>query len=464
MKIVKRWFDERYRAENIVYQLPKGTLFLHSKDPKTIDSVFAITSLIGSFFNDIIEVKGGTAHFLEHILGGRPNKTFKTKNQIDNYEFGTKKYPKIHSNAWTSRAGVIFYGTSHHKGETRLLKRIISMMEFDPEKMNKYIEKERKIILSELGEKSKPQKNSVLQFWKFAFKDLGPEYQRYVLGTEEDIKGIATNDLQKFYKVIFNRDAVILSLQSNLDISEETETLLNYADEIVFQNKNKIDKKPEEKIENQFRYKHFFHERATNIYVELSCFEKDLLKIDYNQRVTRILSYNLVNYLIFEIIREKKGYVYSSEAIYNSSLLAKYNSKGICFSTNKQNFVKALNEYFKIISKGAENFLKTASGKNWLESQISGTIFPNTMEYDDDYGRSKASHYLEGYDIYDYSKLKKAVLKVKSNDLTNYIKKVFLDTPHLVWIQSDLNEKTIYKDFKKTDYYKYQSKLPISQP
>ncbi len=463
MKILKRWIDERYGAENTIYELPSGTRLLHTVDMKTVDSIFSIYSSIGSLYNDILKVKSGTAHFLEHILAGNPNRIFQTKKQIDHYEFGTKKYPKINSNAWTSRLGVTFHGSTNTQGEHRLVKRIGSMIDVDAETFDKYIEKERKIILAEIGQRDKPEKDGTIQFFEFVFNNLPNEYKKYPLGSESDVEGISKEDLVTFFKHIFNSKSVILSLQSSQKISNKTMKELERIDRIIAGNNTVLTTQPSEKIENKFMFKHFYDEKARSISIEFEAFEKTQLKQDYRNRILRIFSYDLVNYLIFEELREKKGYIYSSEKSYINSLLNNYAIRGIIFSTDIKNFKKALNSYQKILESGVEKFLNSKSGKKWLESQISRVVFPNTVSFDDDYARSIASNYLMGFETYEYEKLRKEALKVTDIDIRDYISQNILNTPHIAWITSDKEDGYIEKEFIKTDVYKYQSKLkPIS--
>ncbi|MBI2356938.1 insulinase family protein [Candidatus Dojkabacteria bacterium] len=464
MKILNSWRDERYGAENTLYELPNGTKLLHSLDPKTVDSIFSIYTRIGSLYNPILKVKGGTAHFLEHILAGNPNETFKTKKQIDNFEFGSKRYPKIFSNAWTNRLGMAFHGTANSEGEARLLKRVASFLNFKSETFSKYIEKERKIILAELGQKDKPEKNAFLQFCSFAFKDLNLEYQKYALGTEEDIKEITAKDLSTFYSYLFNNKSTILSLQSSKPISKKSLRYITEMDSYISKIEKTPERAPSETLINKFMYMHFKDEKASNIGFELETFDKDSLKTDYKQKATRMLSYNLVNHIIFEDLREKKGYVYSSDTFYEGNLLASHNIRGMYFSTSIENFKKAVDSFYKIITEGAGRYLNSRSGKKWLESQISGVLFPNTSAFDDDYARGKATSYIGGYDIYDYTKFKAAALKVTPGEIESYIKESILNTPHIVWITSDKEDKKIEDLFRKTKLFKYQSSLSPSVP
>lgn len=462
MKVIKQWKDIRYNVTNTIYELPNETLFLHTKDEKTVDSIFSIASKLGSFYNDTLKVKGGTAHFLEHVIAGNPNRIFKTKNSIDSFEFGSKKYPKIYSNAWTSRLGSTFHGTTNNQGEVRLLRRLASIFHSDDNYISKAIEKERKVILSELGQKDKPEKNAFLKQSEFMFEHLSDEYKKYILGTQEDIESISLVDLKKFYENIFTKGNVILSLQSPNDISKESVKYLLEIDSQIKETKEKLDE-PTEKMTNSFRYRHFQEEKATNIYIEIEMFGKESLRIDYNERARRKLSYELIDHLIFQIMREKKGYVYSSETFFIQTLMASHNIKGVTFSTNLSNFKKSVDLYQSILENEVHKFLASKSGKKWFESQVSRIIFPNTSPFDDDYARATASNYLSGYDIYDYEKFKNAVMDLKTTDLEKYLDGV-LNTPHHVWIVSDQDEKTIEKILKSTKYFKHQSTLKPIEP
>ncbi|HRI05785.1 MAG TPA: insulinase family protein [Candidatus Dojkabacteria bacterium] len=460
MKILKTWKDERYGAQNTIYKLPNGTKLFHSIDPKTVDSTFTIYTKGGGLYENSIGTTNGTAHFLEHVLATNPNRHFKTRKQIEAYEFGTRAYPKIHSNAWTSRFGIAFHASTHYKGEYRAIKRVFSMLDSDPDTFGKYIEKERKIILAELGQKDKPEKNAFLNYLDFVFGHLTEDYRKYVLGTEEDIKKISEEDLKTHYERIMSQDSVILALQSPSEISPKSRKIIDNIDKFFAARKNPpLQPIPNEDMQNQFKYKHFRDEKAANISIEIDTFSPNTLKQDYRGRALRVFSFEMIHYILFQELREKKGYIYSSNPFYVNSLLNAYSLKGTYFSTNIENFKKAVDEYQKIVSKRVHTFAKSKLGIKWLESQISGVIYPSTSEYNDDYASTHASKYLDGYELSDFEKFKKAVMSIKVEDILSYIQDEILNKPSVIWITSDREDQEIERIFKQTLLYKHQSSL-----
>ena len=101
MKKLQEFTDSLTKIKHSIYEFENGIQFLHAQNPSSIDYVLTVIVRAGSSFETIANVPHGTAHFLEHILSGNPNKLLKSKFEIDEFESGNKDEPEIYTNAST---------------------------------------------------------------------------------------------------------------------------------------------------------------------------------------------------------------------------------------------------------------------------------------------------------------------------------------------------------------------------
>ena len=99
MQKIHTFTDSLTKIKHTIYQFPNGIKFLHAKNPSSIEYVLTVIVKAGSSLENINNVPHGTAHFLEHIISGNPNKLLKSKFEIDEFESGSRDDPEIYTNA-----------------------------------------------------------------------------------------------------------------------------------------------------------------------------------------------------------------------------------------------------------------------------------------------------------------------------------------------------------------------------
>ena len=191
--------DSLTKIHHTIYQLDNGIKILHAKSPSSIEYVITVIVKAGSVFENINNVPHGTAHFLEHIVTGNPNKLLKSKFEIDEFESGTKEDPEIYSNAFTSAKYIHFYSYGNEDGLKRINQRIKSIVDYPLENIPKYIEKERKVILAEQSHMNKEEFDRNLQFSKFIYNNQNNGFTHPLIGRKEDIKTITTQNIETFF-------------------------------------------------------------------------------------------------------------------------------------------------------------------------------------------------------------------------------------------------------------------------
>jgi predicted Zn-dependent peptidase len=154
MKLLSQFVNKYNNITYKTYELDNGIKLLHLDNPATIDFDFAIIFKAGTSFEMKEQVPKGTAHFLEHMLLN-PNSTFKTKEEVDRFEQGSKDRPAIYSNGYTTRKNIFFTCHSNEQGAIRVIERLGSIIEFPKRKFSNMMEKERGIILAEKSRKPK---------------------------------------------------------------------------------------------------------------------------------------------------------------------------------------------------------------------------------------------------------------------------------------------------------------------
>ncbi len=163
----------------------------------------------GSSFEDVD--KNGTAHFLEHMI-------FKGSNKIMPGEFDHK----IESLGGVSNASTGYDDVHYHvlvppnnfKESLALLTNIVVSPDFNP---NEFI-KEKGVVIDEIKQQNdQPEERLFNYFLKRVW--LSPSYANSILGTEQSIKNLEINDLEKFHSKHYTTEKICIAIAGNL--SEE---------------------------------------------------------------------------------------------------------------------------------------------------------------------------------------------------------------------------------------------------
>ncbi len=160
----------------------------------------------GSSFEDVD--KNGTAHFLEHMI-------FKGNNKIMPGEFDHKieSLGGI-SNASTGYDDVHYYvliPPSNFKESLALLTNIVLSPKINSNEFNK----EKSVVIDEIKQQNdQPDEKLFNYFLKRVWKS--DNYAKSILGTEESIKLLTINDLEKFHSNHYLKKEICFSIAGNL--------------------------------------------------------------------------------------------------------------------------------------------------------------------------------------------------------------------------------------------------------
>ncbi len=450
MKLISQFSNKYNNITYKTYELDNGIKVLHLDNPATIDFDFALIFKAGSSFETKEDVPRGTAHFLEHMLLN-PNSTFKTKEEVDRFEQGNKERPAIYSNAYTTRKYIYITCHSNEQGDMRVLDRMESVLQFPKKKFANQMEKERGIILAEKSRKPKKEKDGYLMSLEFLFKGIQDEFTYDILGESDDIKNINIDHLEKFFKNRFVSGNCTLAIQSNGDLKKSVENKLEEISKCIAL--GEVNNLREVELENRFRIGTFTEERANGISVSLIYFNKEDRKIDYKKYAVEYITGRLIDWLSFDILREKMSLIYDFSVFKNSNLSFDYSMSGFRFVTEKEKMPKMLDEFSKLLHTTTFSFLKTKRGKEWFDDVISTYIFPRTTKFNEELAENGVVVLLEDSEIFNSNTAIREAKKVTIEDIKEYLNQRLSISPH-IWVESDLSKKDMEKMIKESPFYK----------
>ncbi len=160
----------------------------------------------GSSFEEVD--KNGTAHFLEHMI-------FKGSYKIMPGEFDHK----IESLGGLSNASTGYDDVHYHvlvphcnfRESLALLTNIVVAPDFNPEEFTK----EKGVVIDEIKQQNdQPEERLFNYFLKRVW--LSPNYANSILGTEQSIKNLEINDLEKFHSKHYTTEKICIAIAGNL--------------------------------------------------------------------------------------------------------------------------------------------------------------------------------------------------------------------------------------------------------
>lgn len=455
MKLIAQFSNKYNNITYKTYELDNGIKLLHLDNPATVDFDFALVFKAGSSFEIRGEVPKGTAHFLEHMLLN-PNSTFKTKEEIDRFEQGNKERPAIYTNAYTTRKNIYITGHSNEQGDMRVLDRMESILQFPKKKFSNQMEKERGIILAEKSRKSKKEKDSYLMSLEFLFKDIQDEFTYDILGESEDIKSIDIDHLEKFFKERFVTGNCAFTIQSN---GELRKAVVNRLEEISKKIENgAMDRLRKVNLENKLSIGTFTEERANGISVSFIYFDKEERKIDYKKYAIEYIYGRLLDWLSYDILRERMSLVYDFSVFRIGNLSFDYSMSGFRFVAEKEKTPKMLEELYTVLHTTSFLFLKSKRGKEWFDDVISTYIFPRTTKFNEELAENAVTALLEESEIFNSNIAVREAKKITIEDVKEYLKERLELPPH-IWVESDLKQEEMENIIKESSFYKKFNKV-----
>ena len=452
MKLLKRWYDKRNNITNFLYETSNGVKLLSAVNPTTTDIHISTVFRAGSCFEPLIGVPTGTAHFLEHLLC-KPNRVFKTKRAIDEFEYGDRQHPGLNVNAATSKKYIYVTGYTNERGGDRLRKRLKTVLLYPSSLFKKYIEEEREIILAELVREPKPEKDRLLSSDEFSFGRFLPHFTHRILGSYEDVKRVTVADLEKFHKAMIGSQHVIFSCQTKTELSdEELEWFESVA--VSLRDLEKPFLPPKESIENFYGTCAFTDDHDEGMFFSIRIFSPVRKKVDYRKEVLFELTGDLLNKISFDILREEKGLIYGFELFSKRALSFTYEMHGFTFTTEVEKAAEGLEAVYDLLYKRMVLFLKSKKAEKWFESAVSIYLFPHTKSYDPEYAEGRVVEIIEGNEIYLFGKSVPVAKKVTLADLLDYVKKELIAVPPHVWVTSPLSKARMENLLHKSAFEK----------
>ncbi len=441
MKLLSKFKNRYNNITYKVYETKNGIKVLHLDNPATIDFDFAIVFKAGSSFELKEKVPKGTAHFLEHMLLN-PNEEFRSKEEIDMFEQGSKSRPTIDINATTTRKNIYFTSHTNRKGTKRALKRVESIISFSKKIFAPQLEKERGIILAEKSRKPRKEKDSSLLSLEFLFKDNQEEFSYDILGEASDIKKITIDDLERYYNSRFVSGNCVFAIQSNGTLDKEmVEEIERIAKKIP---SGKADIPRVVKLSNQWRVGAFNDDRANGIYISFSYFEEQPKKTDYKEYAIKYITFRLLHWLAFDILREKKSLIYDFSTAFIVGLSYHYDIRGFNFTTEKEKFENTLSELYTILYTDSYAFLDSKKGKLWFNDAISLYLFPRSIRFNSDLAEDTSTALLEDIEIFNANLSVREAKTITIEDIKKYLT-VLINTPPHIWAEGDMQEEELIK-------------------
>ncbi len=461
MKKIDSYFDQVTKIKTNIYQTEEGLRVVESINKNTVDFDISFVVNAGAYYEEQLGVPFGTAHLLEHLPFGNPNKFLKTKKEFVEYQMGNKKRASFESNAYTTREFMYLYAHGHENAKIRMIKYLTSQLLYPLENFSKYIDKEKNIVIEEKNRRPIDEKWSALQYDKKIFgKEFAP-YDRDIIGEVKDIKEITANDLIKFYNSTFTTVTSVLAIQTSKKLNkEEIDLITSLSSSLNKANPPKKLTKIRKGFKPDFRIYTFKNEQSREIFMSFNYFYelKDRLETDDEYIKDRLFIFltDLINKVSYDYIREDLGLTYDISAI-NDRAVFKNKNRGFSLNLSFSNLGKVLEGIYQMIEFEFEKFLKSAEGKRWFDNILSFYIYHRNNEHDEDYAEDIAIDLLDNSFIkFDYKRAKSTAKKLSPEVLLNFTKK-FFKIPPIIWVNSSYDEKEILDIIKKSKIYKKYS-------
>ncbi len=458
LTLLDTWDDSRYKAQNHLFKLSTGLKLLISVKKDIQDFDVNILFKGGNYFEDQVGVPAGTAHLMEHMLMN-PNKVLKTREEQRAFEFGNRNKPKIYPNAWTGNKMLNFYATSHPKGALRCLELLKYVMDYPVERFAEFLETEKGIVLAELNQKKKEEKDPQLAYLRFIFEDNYKGFNRRVIGTEESIGKITVDDLIKYKDNIVHQKNCIIAVQTNKKPSPKLIDSISEFVDIIPAGKKGVRYKPMI-IKNKFKYDHFKDDEAKGVELTISFFDQMEKEPEYKNNVFFHLVVALMNYQSFRVLREQKGLIYASQSLWIQAGWSNYN-KGFYMTFEKKNLEDVLEHLYNLLTSECIKFLDTEQGVKWFESEISKYIFTRSISYDPNYSSNISTDALteEKSYKYMYEEAVKFAKLLTIEEVKKYFQSFYIEKPAHIWFESPYEKKEIIGEFEKSKIYKHYMRL-----
>ncbi len=460
MKLLDKWADKLSKITNYIYELDNGMKVVYSHNPKSVDFDFSIIIRGGAYFEKQLGMPRGVSHLLEHIIFGNANRIFNSYEEMVEYSYGTRFRPYFSYNAKTSVEFVYYYGHGHRKAAGRILKFLKSQIDFPEENVEKFINKEKAIIEGELQSLQSEEEDRGVQYRKFAYGEIYPEFIHTVIGNKESLHQITIEDVKKFKEESYVSDNIILAIQSDKKLNGTVTKELRDFNKFFPKKNCKLSTEIKD-LTPKFKFKHFTDNYSQGVSTSVCYYYKSSHKIDYKKDRLIFFLFDLIRKVAYDNMREKKSLVYNI-SIDNSSMLFEHKDRGFSFDCTKEKLLEALDELYDVIDYKWKDFLFSASGEKWFENILSGYVYSRPPQFDSSYAEGIAMDILSNpeneFIKFDFTQAKKHAMKLTREDLAEYKNEFFKIIPAFWFVSPNKNEDEIYTIFKSSRFYNRYSK------
>lgn len=453
VKIIDKWQDSDYGATNYLYDLGKGRKVIYTHKLGCNECGVRILLKGGALYEKQLGLPLGTAHFLEHMLC-RPNLVLKTQEEIDLFCFGTKDFPAIYNFAYTTDQILCFGVDTHVLGYKRAIAFLSYIMNYPKELFNKNIEEERKVILAELGRYPSERKNEALEFNKFILEGKYKRYYKRTLGDKNNILDITTKDLEVLWDEIKKNKSVVISVQSGTKPSVKMINEFGILFDNVYDGNFKGNTRFY-KIENKFKVGYYKDEKVQNIGLEIGVLrQKERMKRynikSYRKTILSVIAERVISFLLHKRLRDENHLVYEVNS-FNSYITTDWIAHGIYTNFEKGLESEVLKNIWETLygidnAPSYELFLNSDIGKQWLEHEISKSIFVMNINFDKAY--SENIGYIIACDTFPYKFDKdfvknNVIKKITPQDVVTFINEELSSKQPYLWIKHNTSRSEI---------------------
>lgn len=367
--------------------------------------------IINAGSRDELKNEHGLAHFIEHLLFKGTGKR-KAYHVIDRIESVGGEI-----NAYTTKEETCVY-SSFLKDDYRRSVELLSDIIFNSSFPEKEMKKEKEIILDEINSyKDSPAELIYDDFEELIFKDAS--IGRNILGNRKNLQKFERVDIDKFLKRNYLTSEIVISSVGNISFNK----LLKYTDKyfgVIEQNSIERDRNSISSYEPVFKK---VRKRTHQSHCIIGTTAYD---VKDKKRLGLVLLNNLLggpgfNSRLNIAVREKHGYAYNIDSIYNP-----YSDTGvfsIYVGSDKENMdkaVKLIHKELNILSqvKLTDNQLKKA--KKQLLGQV--VIYADNNE---NLMLSNGKSYLVFNKVDSLEEIKEKIDNISATDLVDIASEIF---------------------------------------
>ena len=389
-----------------VYLLPKKGF--HKSYATFSTNLGSIATQIKDNKNNIIDLPMGIAHFLEHKL-------FEQNNQDVSTKFAANQ-ARVNAFTQNNRTTYMFSCTANLEKNVELLLNFVQ----NPLFTNEGVEKEKGIITQEIRMyQDDPNTVAYMSLLKNLYKDHPVKYD--ILGTEETIKAINVDILNKAHQTFYNPNNMILFITGNF-IPEELMIFIreNQKNTIFLEQYKNVDNIP---TQNDLIYK---KELKIDLEISIPNYLLAIKQLPTNFETENIMKKELIMAILIDLIIGKSSPNYRH--LLNDGLINDTFGIDITFEESYGFFLVGSETYFpKDLDKALRDiFLNISSFKiereafNRTKRQIIGGFIQalNSLEY---IANQFTKYYYVGSSLFDILKVADNITIDDLNDAKKYL-------------------------------------------